>query len=32
MAFIVNLPEVGGEKRLVEKGYKLFALTEFEGD
>jgi adenine phosphoribosyltransferase len=32
MAFVVNLPDVGGEKRLVEKGYKLFALTEFEGD
>ncbi len=32
MAFIVNLPEVGGEKRLKEKGYKVFALTEFEGD
>ena len=32
MAFIVNLPEVGGEKRLKEKGYKVFSLTEFEGD
>ncbi|MDA8104495.1 MAG: adenine phosphoribosyltransferase [Nitrospiraceae bacterium] len=32
MAFIVNLPDVGGEKRLAEKGYKLFALTEFGGD
>ncbi|MEW6115528.1 MAG: adenine phosphoribosyltransferase [Nitrospirota bacterium] len=32
MAFIVNLPDVGGEKRLAEKGYKFFALTEFEGD
>lgn len=32
MAFIVNLPEVGGEKRLIEKGYKVFSLTEFEGD
>ncbi|MFO0754462.1 MAG: adenine phosphoribosyltransferase [Thermodesulfovibrionales bacterium] len=32
MAFIVNLPDVGGEKRLKEKGYALFALTEFEGD
>ena len=32
MAFIVNLPEVGGEKRLEEKGYKIFSLTEFEGD
>lgn len=32
MAFIVNLPDVGGEKKLLEKGYKLYALTEFEGD
>ncbi len=32
MAFIVNLPDVGGEKRLKEKGYKVFSLTEFEGD
>lgn len=31
-AFIVNLPDVGGEKKLVEKGYKVFSLTEFEGD
>ena len=32
MAFIVNLPDVGGSKKLVENGYKFFALTEFEGD
>jgi adenine phosphoribosyltransferase len=32
MAFIVNLPEVGGEKKLLKKGYKVFSLTEFEGD
>ncbi|MBI5049799.1 MAG: adenine phosphoribosyltransferase [Nitrospirae bacterium] len=32
MAFIVDLPDVGGAKRLIEKGYKVFALTEFEGD
>jgi adenine phosphoribosyltransferase len=32
MAFIVDLPDVGGSKRLTEKGYKYFALTEFEGD
>jgi adenine phosphoribosyltransferase len=32
MAFIVDLPDVGGSKRLREKGYKVFALTEFEGD
>lgn len=32
MAFIVNLPDVGGIKKLTEKGYKVFSLTEFEGD
>ncbi len=32
MAFIVNLPDVGGEKRLKDKGYNIFCLTEFEGD
>ncbi len=32
MAFIVDLPDVGGKKKLREKGYKVFALTEFEGD
>jgi len=32
MAFIVNLPDVGGEKKLKEKGYSIYSLTEFEGD
>jgi adenine phosphoribosyltransferase len=32
MAFIVDLPDAGGKKRLLEKGYNVFALTEFEGD
>ena len=32
MAFIVSLPDVGGPKKLSQKGYKVFALTEFEGD
>lgn len=32
MTFIVNLPDVGGEKKLLEKGYNVFCLTEFEGD
>ncbi|NOZ25893.1 MAG: adenine phosphoribosyltransferase [Nitrospirae bacterium] len=32
MAFIVDLPDIGGHKRLTDKGYKVFALTEFEGD
>lgn len=31
MCFIVDLPDVGGSKKLREKGYKFFALTEFEG-
>ncbi len=32
MAFIVDLPDVGGAKKLTQKGYKFFSLTEFEGD
>jgi len=32
MAFIVNLPDVGGELKLRDKGYKIFSLTEFEGE
>lgn len=32
MAFIVNLPDVGGHKRLTQKGYKVYCQTEFEGD
>jgi adenine phosphoribosyltransferase len=32
MAFIVDLPDVGGRTKLTEKGYKIFTLTEFEGD
>jgi len=32
MAFIVNLPDVGGAGKLLEKGYKYYSLTEFEGE
>ena len=32
MTFIVSLPDVGGHKKLTQKSYKVFALTEFEGD
>ena len=32
MAFIVSLPDVGGPAKLMAKGYKVFSLTEFEGD
>ena len=30
-AFVVDLPELGGKRRLEEKGQNVFALTEFEG-
>jgi len=32
IAFIVNLPDLGGSKKLVEKGYSFFSITEFEGE
>ena len=32
MAFIVNLPDIGGYKKLSDKGYKVYSQTEFEGD
>ncbi len=32
MAFIVDLPEVGGRKNLEDNGYKMFHLVEFEGE
>jgi adenine phosphoribosyltransferase len=30
-AFIIDLPEIGGRKRLEKLGYSVYALTEFEG-
>jgi adenine phosphoribosyltransferase len=30
-AFIIDLPELGGRKRLENHGVSVFALTEFEG-
>ncbi len=32
MAFVVDLPDVGGRKQLEEKGYRYHFLVEFEGD
>jgi adenine phosphoribosyltransferase len=32
MAFIVNLPDIGGYKKLIDNGYKVYSQTEFEGD
>jgi len=31
MAFIVDLKDVGGRKKILDKGYRVFALTEFDG-
>ena len=30
--FVIDLPDIGGRKRLQDKGYKVFAQCEFEGD
>ncbi len=32
MAFIIDLPDVGGRKKLEKSGYNVFALCEFEGE
>lgn len=31
-AFLVDLPDLGGRRRLEAMGHKVFTLTEFEGD
>jgi len=31
-AFIIDLPDLGGRKRLENQGYPVFALAEFEGE
>ena len=31
-AFVIDLPDIGGRKKLQELGYNVFWLTEFEGD
>jgi len=31
-AFIVDLPDLGGSKKLEAKGLKVFALAAFEGE
>ncbi|MBU1027157.1 MAG: adenine phosphoribosyltransferase [Candidatus Margulisbacteria bacterium] len=32
LAFIVDLPDLGGRKKLEHAGYSVYAQTEFEGD
>lgn len=31
-SFIVDLPDLGGKKKLTDAGYKVFNLVEFEGE
>lgn len=31
-AFVIDLPDLGGTKRLIESSIKTFSLCEFEGD
>ena len=30
--FVIDLPDLGGRKRLEKHGEKVFTLCEFEGD
>ena len=30
-AFVINLPEIGGDKRLEGLGLDVYAICEFEG-
>jgi adenine phosphoribosyltransferase len=30
--FVIDLPDIGGHQRLKDRGYKVFAHCEFEGD
>ena len=32
IAFIVDLPDLGGRKKLEHAGYSVYAQTAFEGD
>ena len=31
-AFVISLPDLGGEKKLIEQGLNVFSLLEYEGD
>jgi adenine phosphoribosyltransferase len=30
--FMIDLPDIGGRKRIEKRGHKIFSLCEFEGD
>lgn len=31
-SFVINLPDLGGERRLIDQGYKVSCLVDFEGE
>jgi len=31
-SFLVNLPDLGGAKKLIDHGYKVYSLMEFDGE
>ena len=31
-AFVIDLPDIGGKKKLINSGYNAFSLVEFEGE
>jgi len=31
-SFVIDLPDIGGKKKLIDAGYKVFNLVEFEGE
>jgi len=31
-SFIIDLPDIGGKKKLLDAGYKVFNVVEFEGE
>jgi adenine phosphoribosyltransferase len=32
LAFIVDLPDIGGSQKLIDAGYKIYAQTSFAGE
>ncbi len=32
LAFVVDLPDIGGRKKIEEAGYSMFSLVQFEGE
>jgi len=32
LAFVVDLPDIGGRKKIAEAGYDMYAMCEFEGE